>query len=96
MFDVFWEDEDGTLKFQHHHNKVYAHATVNVWNKRVYMKCLDVWHVAKEELKELGYAEVYVLIPFDDVKLRKFETIFGFKPVKQIHNALLMVCSTEK
>ncbi len=95
MSAFIWEDEDGTLKFQHHMGRVYAHAVTNNWNKRVYMKCLDVWHVAKEELKEAGYNEVFVLIPADDKKLIKFETIFGFKPVKQINNALLMVCSTE-
>jgi hypothetical protein len=96
MYDVFWDDEDVTLAFQYVENKVYAHATSKKWSKSLYEKYKAIWYVAKEELSEIGYKEIYVLIPSDDKKLFKFETMFGFKPVTQQDGVLLMVCSTEK
>ena len=96
MFDIFWDDEDVTLTFQYVENKVYAHAKSKQWSKSLYYKYKDIWHVAKEELSENGYNEIYVIIPAEDKKLFKFETMFGFKPVKQQDSMLLMVCSTEK
>lgn len=96
MFEIFWEDEDGTLTFQLFENQVFAHAKAFNWNKSVYLKFQDIWYVAKEELLNSGFKEVYVIIPADDKKLFKFETMFGFKPLQQKENMLLMVCSTEK
>lgn len=96
MFDLFWDDEDLTVSFQYFENKVFAHATAKQWSKSKYFKYHDVWHVAKEELLEAGFNEVYVLIPADDKKLFKFETMFGFKLLEKQDNVLLMVCSTEK
>lgn len=96
MFDVFWNDADGSLKFQYFEDKVFAHAEAYNWSKSVYLKFKDIWYVAKEELLAQGYKEVYVLIPADDKKLFKFETMFGFKPIKKWDNILMMVCSTEK
>lgn len=96
MFETFWDDEDLTVSFQLFENKVYAHATSKQWSKSKYLKYQDVWHVAKEELFNSGFKEVYVIIPIEDKKLFKFETMFGFKPVKETNNMLLMVCSTEK
>jgi hypothetical protein len=96
MFDTFWNDDDVTLVFEYVENKVYAHATSKRWSKSVYYKYKDIWHVAKEELSESGYKEIYVLIPAEDKKLFKFETMFGFKLLKQQDDVLLMVCSTEK
>jgi hypothetical protein len=95
MFDVYWQDEDGSLTFQYYENRVFAHAKVNNWNKEVYKKCKDVWYVAMEELNERGYKEVFVLIPANDVKLIKFEKIFGFQPIQEVNGILLMGCSTE-
>lgn len=96
MFDYFWNDEDGILAFQKYEDKVYAHAKAHKWNKSVYLKFQDIWYVAKEELSEAGYKNVYVIIPADDKKLFKFESMFGFEPLEQRENMLLMVCSTEK
>ena len=96
MYDVFWDDADGSLKFEYYDNKIFAHAEAYNWNKSVYLKFLDIWHVAKEELLEAGFKEVYVAIPANNKKLFKFETMFGFKPIKKHENILIMVCSTEK
>jgi len=96
MFETFWDDEVGTLTFQLHEGAIFAHATAKQWNKSVYQKFQDIWYVAKEELLNSGFKEVYVVIPSGDKKLFKFETMFGFKPVKEVDNMLLMVCSTEK
>lgn len=96
MFDVFWDDEDVTLTFQYVDSKVYAHVISKRWSKSLYYKYKDIWHVAKEELSDTGYKEIYVIIPADDKKLFKFETMFGFKSVQQQDDVLLMVCSTEK
>lgn len=95
MFEYFWNDEDGVLAFELFDGKVFAHAKAHNWNKSVYLKFQDIWHVAKEELSISGHKEVYVIIPADDKKLFKFETMFGFKPLEQRENMLLMVCSTE-
>ena len=96
MFDLFWNDKDGSLKFEYYKDKVFAHAQAYNWNKSIYLKFKDIWHVAKEELLEAGFKEIYVAIPADNKKLVKFETMFGFKPVKKQDGVLLMVCSTEK
>lgn len=95
MFEYFWSDEDGVLAFELFDGKVFAHAKAHNWSKEVYLKFQDIWHVAKEELNNSGHKEVYVIIPADDKKLIKFETMFGFKPLEQRENMLLMVCSTE-
>jgi hypothetical protein len=95
MYDIFWDDEWGTLKFQYVENKVFAHAIAKQWNKKVYLKFLDIWHVAKEELKEAGYNEIYVVIPDNDKKLFKFEVMFGFRVLHQVDGLLVMICSTE-
>ena len=95
MFEYFWSDEDLILAFELFNGKVYAHARALNWNKSKYLKFQDIWHVAKEELNNSGHKEVYVIIQADDKKLFKFETMFGFKTVKQQDNVLLMVCSTE-
>lgn len=96
MFDIFWDDKDITIKFEYHEDKVFAHAQAYTWNKSMYFKFHDIWHVAKEELLEAGFKEIHVIIPADDKKLFKFETMFGFKPIKKHDNILIMVCSTEK
>jgi hypothetical protein len=95
MFETYLEDEDGKLTFQFEDGKVFAHAIAKKWNKSIYLKFQDVWYVAKEELREVGYDTIYVLIPADDKKLFKFETMFGFKLVGKKDNVLLMECSTE-
>jgi hypothetical protein len=96
MFDLFWNDKDGSLKFEYYEDKVFAHAQAYNWNKSIYLKFKDIWHVAKEELLEAGFKEIYVAVPADNEKLVKFETMFGFKEVKKHNNILIMVCSTEK
>lgn len=96
MFNIFWNDSDVLLKFEYFEDKVFAHAEAYNWSKSVYLKFKDIWYVAKEELLAQGYKEIYVLIPVNDKKLFKFETMFGFKPIKKWDNILMMVCSTEK
>jgi hypothetical protein len=96
MYDVFWDDKDVTLKFEYYEDRVFAHAQAYNWSKSVYLKFKDIWYVAREELLEAGFKEVYVAIPADDKKLFKFETMFGFQTIKKHENILIMVCSTEK
>ena len=43
MFDPYWKDVDGYLRFEFADDKVYAHAEVTSWNKRMYVKCLAMW-----------------------------------------------------
>jgi hypothetical protein len=95
MFDNFWDDEDVSLTFEYIDDKVYAHSISKQWSKSKYYKYKDIWHVAKEELLEAGYKHIYIIIPADNKKLFKFETMFGFKTIEQRDNMLLMVCSTE-
>lgn len=92
MFNPYWKDEDGFLRFEFAEDKVYAHAEVTAWNKRIYVKCLAMWEEAKRELKELGYSDIFVIIPANDKKLIKFEYTFGFTPLSTYGNYLLMVC----
>jgi hypothetical protein len=93
MFDPYWDDSDAFLRFEFFDKKVFAHATVSSWNKRVYIKCLAIWSEAKRELKELGYNDIFVIIPADDKKLIKFEETFGFIPLGISDKYLLMVCN---
>ena len=93
MFNPYWEDEDGFLRFEFENDKVFAHAKVTSWNKRMYIKCLAMWAEAKRELKELGYDNIFVIIPADDKKLIKFEQTFGFTSLSIYDKYLLMSCN---
>lgn len=93
MFDPYWDDHDAFLRFEFADDKVYAHAEVSSWNKRVYIKCLAIWSEAKRELKELGYNDIFVIIPKDDKKLIKFEQTFGFVPFSITDKYLIMICN---
>jgi hypothetical protein len=94
MFEVFWEDADGYLKFQRKDGNIFAHSEIFNWSKSVYLKALDVWEVAKEELAQEGFDSIYVAIPANDRKLIKFEKLFGFQPLATHEGILYMVCST--
>ena len=93
MFNPYWDDKDAFLRFEFVDDIVFAHAQVPTWNKRVYIKCLAIWSEAKRELKELGYDEIFVIIPSDDKKLIKFEQTFGFTPLLMSDKHLIMVCT---
>jgi FMN phosphatase YigB (HAD superfamily) len=96
MFDPYWQDEDGCLRFEFADSKVFAHATVTSWNKRVRIKCLAMWEEAKSELKDLGYKEILICIPSNDNKLIKFEKTFGFIERNVRGEYLVMSCPTEE
>ncbi len=95
MFEVFWEDEDGYLKFKRYGDNIFAHSEIFKWSKSVYIKALTIWEVAKEELAQKGFDSIYVAIPVNDKKLIKFEKMFGFTPLVIHDDTLYMVCSTE-
>lgn len=96
MFEMFWEDDDGYLKIEHFNGGVFAHSEIHNWNKAVLRKAQTVWFVAKEELLRNGFKQIHVLIPANDIKLIKFERMFGFVFSFERNNVLLMTCSTEK
>lgn len=96
MFNPYWQDEDGYLRFEFANGMVFAHAEVNGWNRRIKTKCLAMWEEAKLELKELGYEEVLICIPIGDEKLIKFERLFGFIKRTARGEYLVMSCSTEE
>lgn len=52
--------------------------TPKKWNKTVYWQMVQALVMIKKELKERGVETVWVLIPTDDKKLFKFETMMGF------------------
>lgn len=95
MFDPYWQDETGYLRFEFFDGKVFAHSEINTWNKKQFIKSAAIWEEAKQELKQLGYKEIFICIPADNIKLIKFEKIFGFMPVVEKDNILIMVCNTE-
>jgi hypothetical protein len=96
MFNPYFQDETGYLRFEFFEGRVFAHAEINIWNKKELIKCRAVWEEAKKELKELGYPYIYIHIPTGDLKLVKFEKIFGFMKVTEINNIIIMACSTEE
>ena len=44
----------------------------------------------KSMLRNLGYAKVNVIIPENDEKLHRFETMFGFRDVRRAGGNILM------
>ena len=38
MFDPYWQDETGYLRFEFFDGRVFAHAEVNIWTKKQYIK----------------------------------------------------------
>lgn len=96
MFDPYWQDETGYLRFEFFDGRVFAHAEVNIWTKKQYIKARALWEEAKRELKELGYKYIYINIPKNDPKLVKFEKLFGFEHVADIEEYTIMACNTEE
>lgn len=99
MYEIYWEDDDGTLYFYKDKENIYwAHALVYKWSKSVLMKAKAIWLEAMEEFAQKGIEFVCVCIPSDDKKLEKFEKMFGFEEVvsKDFPSEYkLMYCETE-
>ena len=55
------------------------HSKSETWNKTEKIKQQDVFEGALEALQEVGYTEVYTLVPEPDDKNKKYVALFGFE-----------------
>lgn len=69
------------LEYELVQEKPFLHLQIYKWSKELYNEYLKEWCEVKKWFKEHGYNNLWVAIPADDPKLRKFEEMFGFKIV---------------
>ena len=67
------------------------HLTVfeNKWNKSKLKEWLEDWEKIKFHLKQKGYDEIYTIVPKTDIKVNKFQKMFGFIPILEVADAII-------
>lgn len=64
------------------------HAKATKWGVGVYKESLAVWGEILNALADVGITAVISFIPKDE-KIRKFQTMFGLSPWKQLDEGLV-------
>jgi hypothetical protein len=99
MFDVRNEtvinNDDGFLRIQWVNNLPFIHLHLYVWTPSKYKEYKRIWNKFLSDLAKKDVPCVFVIIPDDDEKLYKFETMFGFEEAEHGNGYFLMVKDTE-
>lgn len=84
-------DDMARLEAEINTGTLMLHLTVsdNQWSKAKYKEWKNDWEQVKALLKAKGYNELYTLIPIHDMKIQKFQRMFGFKPLLTFSDAIL-------
>jgi hypothetical protein len=61
--------------------KPFFHFVCSKWSHNAYKKLLDSYLCICDELKSMGYTEIFSSIPTGDNKLLKFQTMFCLEPL---------------
>jgi hypothetical protein len=88
-------NDDGRLVIQWVNELPFIHLQLYNWSVDGYKKYWAIWLDLLKDLAERGHPCVFVLIPDNDEKLYKFETMFGFVEASRVDNSILMVKDTE-
>ena len=83
------------LKVQLLEGLPFIHLEVKQWSPLLARQYKKTWKKILRDMGALGYGEVFILIPDDDPKLYKFETMFGFTEVERQDGKILMICGVE-
>ena len=79
MKKLAYENELGQLYYEVHPEiGIFIHVDLDRWGKREYLQVLKIFSEFMDYLHELGCEEIFAAIDFDDEKLQKFATMFGF------------------
>ena len=70
--------------------KPFLHLQLHKWSVGYYKRYKVIFEGIKKHLRDKGHAFMYVLIPSNDPKLLRFETMFGFTLYKQIADLYLL------
>lgn len=84
---TLYEDEDILIMAETHEahpNEVFVHCDVHSWSVPKYRKFLTVWSVVLDELADKGCRRVNSIIPKNDIKTRRFQTMFGLTPIQEV------------
>jgi len=88
------KNEFGHLQLQPFGDEWMVHLELYKWSADCYKAYLVVFEQLMLEMKEQGVNRVFVLIPATDKKLIKFEKMFGFQPLHEQDDMLLMYRET--
>lgn len=86
---TFYEDDDITVQGETnelHPNEVFIHCVVDNWSVTKYRKFLTIWSVILDELAEKGCIRVNSIIPKNDMRTRRFQTMFGLRPIQEVRD----------
>lgn len=61
---------------------VYVHAKIFQWSKSLYEQYLLIWGDVLAALRKKGIKRAYAHAPVDDIKVLKFQVMFGFNPIE--------------
>jgi len=84
------DDEHGKLEVEMLNGSPFIHLTLHEWSPQLFKEYKNTFKAVLSKMKEEGITQVYVLIPNDDPKLKKFEKMFGFKELNEGNGMLLM------
>lgn len=83
---TIYEDEDYRLRVEMFQDQVpFLHFDVWNFSLSVYKKMWEQWPTFLDSMKELGFSEVFSLIPKDDEEVLKFQTMFGLEPKYEVN-----------
>lgn len=85
------EEADYVLEGEMNLDKLFLHFTFTAdkFTKETYTNFLDKWVEVQECMKSKGIHEVFSLIPLDDEKVRKWQTMFGLEPFMLIGDHMI-------
>lgn len=76
-----YEDEGWNARVDVQWGKPFFHFTCSKWSHTMYKDLLGKFLEVCDQLKEMGFTDVYSFIPNGDKKLLKFQTMFCLEPV---------------
>lgn len=80
------DNESGRLSIEIKDGEfLFIHLELKRWSKDFYKEYLITWEYIKQELKDRGFKDIYCIIPLDP-KIHKFETMFGFETIVELHD----------
>jgi hypothetical protein len=82
------KNEFGHLEYELEEGVYYIHLQLYKWSTSLYKQYKTVF---EEWLLTLPVQSVFCIIPAEDVKLQKFETMFGFRTLSVEDGQRLMV-----
>lgn len=85
------EEADYLLEGEMNLDKLFLHFTFKAdkFTKEMYVEFLGKWSEIQEYMRSNDISEVFSLIPLNETKIRKWQTMFGLEPYMLIGNHMI-------